>query len=95
MRHVPHCRLDVRGLEAHLPVGETERRQAGGDVGLVSHAIALLLSGRTVISQAVGLDDEAQIRPVEVDLEAVQPDPGLRQPQARPPGDPQEEALEL
>jgi hypothetical protein len=38
---------------------------------------------------------EAQVRPVEVDLEAVQPDPGLGQRQARSSRDTQEEALEL
>jgi hypothetical protein len=64
-------------------------------MGLVPHAVPGLLGRRPVEAQAVGLDDQAEIGPVEVDLEAVQPHARLwlRQPEVA--HDPEEAALEF
>jgi hypothetical protein len=40
-------------------------------VGLIAEGVAGLSGGGAVIAPAVGLDDQSQARPVEVDLEAV------------------------
>jgi hypothetical protein len=77
----------VRGLERDLLVREAQAREPGGGVGLVAKAIARLLCRRSVISEAVGLHDEAQIRPVEIDLEAVHDLPREGERQACPPHD--------
>jgi hypothetical protein len=58
-------------LVPDLRVGEPQRREAGGDVRLVSEAVSSLLGGGAVVTQAVGLDYEPDVGPVEVDLEAV------------------------
>jgi hypothetical protein len=42
-------------------------------VGLVSAPIARLLGGRSVVAEAVGLDDEPEAGPEEVDAKAVHP----------------------
>jgi hypothetical protein len=65
-------RFDVTRLVPNLGVGEAQRRQAGGGVGLIAQAIACLLTRRAVIPKSVGLDDQSEIRPVKVDFEAVQ-----------------------
>ncbi len=54
---------------ADLTVGEAERRRGG--MGLVAEAVLRLLRRGAVVAQAVRFDDEAEGRPVEVDLEAV------------------------
>ena len=61
----------MRWLVGDLVVGEAERDQAGGDVSLIAQAIARLLGGRTVVAEAVRLDDEAQFGPAEIDLESL------------------------
>ncbi len=55
------------GVVRDLAVGEAERRQAGGEVGLVPLAILRLLGRSAVVGEPVGLDDESEIRPEEVD----------------------------
>ena len=62
---------------------------------LVAEPVPSLLSGRAVVADAVGLDHQAQVRPVEVDLEAVHPHPGLRRRQPGRARQRQEEALEV
>jgi hypothetical protein len=63
-------------LVANLLVSEAQRREPGGSVHLVAHVIARLLSRSVVVEQAVGLYNQSQVWPQEVDLEAV--DPGFR-----------------
>ena len=82
-------------LEAHLGVGEAQRRQPGGGVRLVAHAIACLLGGGAVVAQAVGLDHQAEVGPEEVDLEPVQALARQRQRQAGLLDQRQEAPLEL
>ena len=80
---------DVIGLEAHLRVGEAQRGQAARRVGLVADAVPRLRGGGPVVAQAIGLDDQPEIRPVEVHLEAIDPycpDNGVASPAARRPG---------
>ena len=60
------------GLIADLSMGEAERREPGGEMGLISGVVAGLLGGGAVIAQPVGLDHEPQIRPEEVDPKAIQ-----------------------
>jgi hypothetical protein len=60
-------------LVAHVLMGKAKLGKAGGGVGLVAEPVPRLLSGRAVIAQAVGLDDEPKVRPVEVDFEFVDP----------------------
>ena len=71
--------LDVTGLVADLEVGEAQRGQPGGGVSLVAPPVAHLLGDRAVVAQAVGLDHESKLGPVEVDLETVQPGAGVGQ----------------
>src|SRR3982750_968090 len=52
-------------------MGETERGQAGRGVGLRAEGVAGLGGRGAVIAPAVGLNNEAQVRPEEVDLELV------------------------
>jgi hypothetical protein len=63
-------------LVADLLVGEAQRREPGGGVHLVAHVIARLLGRSAMVEQAVSLDNQSQVWPKEVDLEAV--DPGFR-----------------
>ena len=58
-------------LEPDLPVREAKAGQARRRQRLIAHTVLGLLRGRAVITQAVGLDDEAQVRPIEVDPEAT------------------------
>jgi hypothetical protein len=41
-------------------------------VNLVAQMIPCLLGGSPVVGQAVGLDDQSQVRPKEVDPESVE-----------------------
>jgi hypothetical protein len=78
-----------------LGVGEAERRHAGGSVRLVALAISRLLRRRAVVSQPVGLDDQAELGPVEVDPEAVDAASRAGPGKARPTRYRQEAPLEL
>ena len=94
-RDVAEDGAHVFRLVAHLLVGEAQRCEPGGDMGLVPQVVASLLGRSAVVAQAVGLDDQMQLWPQEVDLEAVDPDFRLRQWQADVPGQGQEKALEV
>jgi len=74
----------VSGLEADLSAGEAQRRQTGSGVGLIAQAVPRLLGTGAVVAKAVGLHDEAEARPVEVDAIAVDhlAGQGRRQPGA-------------
>ena len=56
-------------FEPDLGVCEAEVRETGSYVCLIAYAVPGLLGGGAVIAQAVGFHHEAQVRPVEVDLE--------------------------
>jgi hypothetical protein len=85
----------VVGLVANLAVGEPQRHQAGRCVRLVAQAVAGLLGWRPVVPEPVGLDDQAQLGLVEVDLETIQPHGGLRRSEPSSPRDGQRSPLEL
>ena len=72
----PVCRAredldDMARFVGDLGVGEAERGHAGGGVGLVSAAVGCLLGRGAVKAPAVGLDDESEVGPEEVDAVAV------------------------
>jgi hypothetical protein len=75
-------------------VAEAEWHPPGGDVLLVTPVVRRLLRRRAVVTKAVGLDDEAQVGPVEVDAVVAQPDLGLRERKAGGAGEREEELLE-
>ena len=83
----------VVGFVLDLVVGEAQRSEAGGSVGLVAEGVAGLGGGGAVVAPAVGLDHQAEVRPVEVDLEAVDHRFGQRRREARPGGDRPEAGL--
>jgi hypothetical protein len=60
-------------LELDLPMGEAEGRHAGRRMNLVAQPVTSLCGWRSVISQAVSLDDQVEIGPKEVDFETVYP----------------------
>ena len=64
-------------------------------MGLVTETVARLLRRRPVIAQAVGFNDQPQVRPVEVDLEAVHAGAGEWRRKARGLGDGEKPLLEL
>jgi hypothetical protein len=74
---------------------EAQRCQPRGGVRLVSHPVGSLLRRSAVISQAVRLDDQTQLGPVEVDSEPVHDALGLWHGKAGSARDWQEAALEL
>jgi hypothetical protein len=78
-----------------LVVGEAQRDEAGGRVGLVAAPVSGLLRGGSVVAETVGFNDEAEIRPVEVDVIAVDPLLGERSGQSGLAHDRKKEALEL
>ena len=56
---------------ADLPVRESQRGKAGHRVGLIAKAVLSLLGGGSVVAEAVGLDDQAEGGPIEVDAETI------------------------
>jgi hypothetical protein len=86
---------DVRRFVFDLPVVEAQGREAAGGVGLVAEEVAGLLGGGAVVAHAVGLDHEAEVGPVEVDFEAVDPPFGERLGKAGGEGQRSEEDFEL
>jgi hypothetical protein len=88
-------RLHAPGLEPHLGAGEPQRGPAGGHVRLVADAVGGLLRRRAVVAQAVGLDDEVELRPEEVDPVAVDLALGKGPRQTGAPCDREEQALEV
>ena len=85
---------DVGGLVEDLGVAEAQRAQAAAGVGLVAPHVDRLVGGGAVVGEAVGLDDEAERGPVEVDAVAAEVGLGGRRGQAGGAGDRQEAALE-
>jgi hypothetical protein len=59
------------GFVADLPMAEAEWHQTSGDMRPVATIVRRLLGRRPVIAKAVGLDDEAQVGPVEIDAIVV------------------------
>jgi hypothetical protein len=86
---------DVVALILDLGVGEAEWGEAVGGVGLVAASVGGLLGGGAVVAAAVGLDDEAELGPEEVDAVAVDPDLGLGWWQSGLAGEGEEAPLEL
>jgi hypothetical protein len=76
-------------------VGEAEDGQASGHVRLIAQPVLGLRRGRAVISQAVGLDHKAELGPMEVNLEPIDPLFAQRLRQSRRPGDRPKEDLEV
>ncbi len=64
-------------------------------MGLVTDAIVCLLDGVGVKALTIGFDNEAQVRPVEVDAVAVDVLPGERDGEGGLERDRDEEALQL
>jgi hypothetical protein len=77
----------MRGFERHLGVGEAQRGEPARGVRLIAQAIPGLLRRRAVVAEPVGLDDEPEVRPMEVDLVAAHAASGLRRPEPGVPGD--------
>src|ERR1044072_2631504 len=82
------------GLGGDLRFGEADGGETRRRVDLVAAVVIGLLEGRSVVVQPVGLDDEIEIWPGEVDAVAVQPYLGIRGRKARAADEPQELALE-
>jgi hypothetical protein len=61
----------VSRLVLDLEVGKAKGSEAGGGVGLIAEGISGLSGGGAVVAPTIGLDHQAELRPVEVDLEAV------------------------
>jgi len=76
-------------------VGEPQVGQTGRRVGLIADPITRLLGRRPVVAKPIGLDDQTEIRPEEIDLEAVDPAPGERQGKPSRFDHGQEASLEL
>jgi hypothetical protein len=91
----PECGLDVGWLELHLGVAEAEPLDVRDGVRLVADEVLRLLGRGAVIAEAVGLHDEAEVGPVEVDFEAVDRCLGVRLRQAGSARDRDEEAFEF
>ncbi len=58
---------DVAPIVRDLPVREAQADESGGRQDLIAAPVACLLGRRAVVAEAVGLDDQAELRPVEVD----------------------------
>ncbi len=73
MRAVTAMRVvfDVVRLVADLVVGEAQGRQTCSLMFLVTPAVAALLVRGAVVTETVGLDNQPQVGPVEVDPIAV------------------------
>src|SRR4051794_5024113 len=88
-------RAHVLGLVANLLVREAEVDQPRGGMRLIAEPVARLLSGGPVIPQPVRLHHQPEVRPVEIDLEAVDPLFRLGQRQTGPICERQEQPLQL
>src|SRR5436305_11929473 len=76
-------------------MGEPERDETSSGVRLVPNQVLRLLGSGAVIGETISLDDQPEIRPVEVDLVSVHPLPGQRHRVAGSDRDRYEEPLEL
>jgi hypothetical protein len=88
-------RLHAVAFVFHLVMGEAQRAHAGEDVGAVALGVARLRGRGAVIAQAVGLDDQPEVGPVEVDLPAVDDLFGERRREAGVRGDRAEVDLQV
>jgi hypothetical protein len=77
-----------------LAVREAQADEPRRDVLLVTPQILRLLLRRAVIGESVGLDDQPQLRPVEVDLVTVDDLPRQRARKPGPQGDRNERTLQ-
>jgi len=85
--------LHMLSVVFDLPVAEAEGREASCGVRLVADVIPSLGDRGSVIFEAVGLDDESEVGPEEIDLESIDMGFGLRLRQAGPCRDRTEENL--
>jgi hypothetical protein len=69
---------DVGRFVLDLPVGEAKRGETRRGVGLEAQGITGLSSRGAVVAPAVGLDNEPEGGPEEVDLEFIDHDFGER-----------------
>jgi hypothetical protein len=74
---------DVVGTVEDLGVGEAQAAQTRPRVGLIATEVHRLLGGGPVVAEAVGLDDEVQRGPEEVDPIAPEAALGLGRRKAR------------
>jgi hypothetical protein len=94
LRNGSQRRSDVLRIEADLGRREAQRGQSRDGVGLITPPVLRLLGRRPVVAQPVGLDHQAELRPVEVNAKAIQLDLGQRRRQAGASGKRQEKTLE-
>lgn len=83
------------GLVRDLGMGEPQNSEAGGNQRLVPGPIPSLLLWRSVVSQPIGLDDQPELRPMEVHPETLHSLLGFRFGQPRAPNESQEPPFEL
>jgi hypothetical protein len=74
---------------------EPQVGQARGRMGLIAHSVARLCAWCAVIAQAIGLRDQAQLWPVEVNPEPGDLGLGARLVEPGAARDRQESSLEL
>lgn len=79
----------------HLPVAKAQDFIAALSQREVAGSIVLECIPSTVVSVAVGFDDQTLIGPEEVDLERANPHVDLRRREAMQSAEPQKHALEL
>jgi hypothetical protein len=92
---LPEDVADVAGFVFDLVKREAQRRQARGGMDLMTFGVLGLGGGRAVVAPAVGLDDQAEVGEVKVDLEAVDDLLGERLREAGGGGNRAEEELEV
>ncbi|HEX3608841.1 MAG TPA: hypothetical protein VHU14_04115 [Solirubrobacterales bacterium] len=95
MRNYLQRRAHVARFVTNLSMGEAERREPGGKMGLISNPVAGLLGRGAVVAQPVGLDHKPQVRPEEVDPKAVYAPARKRGRQARSRDEWKEEPLQV
>lgn len=83
------------GFVLDLAVGKAERGEAGSSVELIAQGIASLGRRGAVVAPAVGLHHQAEVRPVEINLEAIDLLLGERRGETGLIGDRSEQDFEL
>jgi hypothetical protein len=76
-------------------MSEPQDHQAGRDMSLVTKPVSCLLTWRSVIAQPIGLNDQSELWPMEVDTEAVESLLSQWFRQSRGPNEPEEHPLKL
>src|SRR5918999_3538114 len=79
-KHFDH----VVRLVTDLCRGEAKSLEPGGGMSLVPALVLCLLGGRAVVAKPVGLDDQTQFAPVEIDAVPIDPLLGLPDREAGP-----------